>query len=186
LIGFGISTLIFMAQMSDLHVSRQPVDVDRMSAAGHNFVHPEHPISIYYISGPLFFAAARKLVETVEALDQPEYSLILSLRGVPLVDATGIEVLREIWHRQHKAEGNLLLAAVQPRVEALLERTGVMDEIGKERLFWSADRAILSGRIPATEGAARAPEKRRMTAWTPRGGDHAARTQRKTTSAAIQ
>jgi len=92
----------------------------------------------------LFFAAARKLAEEIEKQDSPQASIILSLRGVPLADATGIEVLRELWRRQQKSGGELLLAAIQPRVADLLRRSGFEDEIGRQRLFWSADRAILS------------------------------------------
>lgn len=150
LIGFGISTLIFMAQMSDLHITRQPADVERLGPAGQDFVHPQGSIGVYYVSGPLFFAAARKLLETVEQHERPQDTVILSLRGVPLVDATGVEVLRELWKRQQAGGGELLLASVQPRVDALLERMGFMDEITCERVFWSADRAILSlGAQPA-------------------------------------
>jgi sulfate permease, SulP family len=53
-IGFGVSTLIFTAQMSDLHISRQPVDAARMAAAGHTFTHPNTAVNVYYLSGPLF------------------------------------------------------------------------------------------------------------------------------------
>ena len=66
------------------------------------------------------------------------------MRGVPLVDLTGIKVLREIWQRQMKGGGNLLLSAVQPRVMTLMERAGFVEEIGANRFFWSSDRAILS------------------------------------------
>jgi SulP family sulfate permease len=151
LIGFGISTLMFMAQMSDLHVNRQAVDAQRMAQAGHQFVHPGSNLTVYYVSGPLFFAAARKLIEEIEAKDTPEDTIILSMRGVPLVDATGVEVLRELWHRQHHGGGELLLASVQPRVDAILERMGFMDEITCDRVFWSADRAILSLGAPLPE-----------------------------------
>jgi SulP family sulfate permease len=151
IVGFGISTLIFMAQMSDLITVRQPVDVEKLRTAGHDFIHPEHPIQVYYLSGPLFFAAARKLSEEVEAQETPDTCLILSLRGVPLIDATGVEVLREVWQRQKKGGGDFLLAGVQPRVEALLNRTGFLDEIGCERIFWSADRAILSRGVTLPE-----------------------------------
>jgi sulfate permease, SulP family len=144
LIGFGVSTLIFMAQMSDLHINRQIVDTERLTAAGHKFVHPGHNIAVYYISGPLFFAAARKLVEEIEKLDSAEDTIILSMRGVPMVDATGVEVLRELLHRQAHGGGDLLFASVQPRVEGLLERVGFLQEMGADRVFWSADRAILS------------------------------------------
>jgi MFS superfamily sulfate permease-like transporter len=91
------------------------------------------------------------LIEEIEQKEPSDAILILSLRGVPLVDATGLEVLREIWHRQHKAGGDVLLAALQPRAENLLRRSGFLDEVGNERIFWSADRAILSlgGDLPA-------------------------------------
>jgi hypothetical protein len=46
---------------------------------------------------------------------------------------------------------DVLLAALQPRAENLLRRSGFLDEVGNERIFWSADRAILSlgGDLPA-------------------------------------
>jgi SulP family sulfate permease len=66
------------------------------------------------------------------------------MRGVPLVDATGIEVLREIDRRQRGGGGALLLSGLQPRSELILRRAGFLDEVGSERVFWSADRAIRS------------------------------------------
>jgi SulP family sulfate permease len=144
LIGFGVSSLIFMAQISELHIVHQPVERERLGAAAQGFQHPGHAISIYYVSGPMFFAAARRLIENVEAHDAPYATLIFSLRGVPFIDATGIEVLREILERQHKGGGQLLLAALQPRVEQLLARSGLLVAIGSKNVFWSSDRAILS------------------------------------------
>ncbi|MCB8949584.1 MAG: SulP family inorganic anion transporter [Ardenticatenaceae bacterium] len=141
LIGFGISTLVFMAQMSELQISRRPVEAERLGLAAPTAA---HDVSVYYLSGPLFFAAARRLLETVEGQDGPDATLILSVRGVPLVDATGIEVLRELWHRQHAGGGDLLLTSMDQRVESLLRRGGLLDELGPSRLFWSADKAILS------------------------------------------
>lgn len=141
LIGFGISTLVFMAQMSELQISRRPVEAERLGLA---LTATPHNVSVYYLSGPLFFAAARRLLEMVEGQDGPDATLILSIRGVPLVDATGIEVLRELWHRQHAGGGDLLLTSMDQRVESQLQRGGLLDELGPSRLFWSADKAILS------------------------------------------
>lgn len=144
LIGFAMSTLIFVTQISDLQIVRQPADPHRLAENGHDVEGITQDISVYYLSGPLFFAAARRLLEEVEKQDAPSNTLILSMRGVPLADYTGIEVLRDLWHRQKKGGGDLLISAVQPRVESLLERTGFLEEIGIERMFWSSDRAILS------------------------------------------
>ncbi len=142
LIGFGISTLIFMAQMSVLQITRRPVEAERLPTAATPLAHPDHDVAVYYLSGPLFFAAARRLLEFVDAHDGPGTVLILSIRGVPLADATGVDVLRELYHRQQKGGGDLLLTSMDTRVETLLRRTGFLEEIGPERVFWSTDRAI--------------------------------------------
>lgn len=144
LIGFGISTLIFMAQMSELQVTRKPLEPDRLSAVGQPFIHPDRDVAVYYLSGPLFFAAARRLVDFVEQHDAAHVTLILSIRGVPLIDATGVEVIRELLHRQRKGGGDLLLTSMDERVRVLLERAGVVNELGADHIFWSADKAIAS------------------------------------------
>ncbi|RLT44413.1 MAG: SulP family inorganic anion transporter, partial [Chloroflexi bacterium] len=151
LIGFAISSLIFMGQMSELQITRRPVDGAQMAAAGHGDSHYHKNASVYYLSGPLFFAAVRRLYEAVEKHDPADATLIFSMRGVPLIDATGIDVLQEVFHRQHAAGGDLLLAGVDSRVESLLRRSGFLDEFGPHRIFWGTDEAIvaLSAQSPA-------------------------------------
>lgn len=142
LIGFGISTLIFMAQMSELQITRKSVEVERLPAGDRQVVQPNQDVAVYYLSGPLFFAAARRLLEFVESHDRPDTTLILSIRGVPLVDATGVEVMREIVHRQRHGGGDVVLTSMDERVRLLLERAGVVAELGPDHVFWSADKAI--------------------------------------------
>lgn len=168
LIGFGISTLIFVSEISDLHVVRRPVEESRLGGAGGPRTEPWHGVAVYYLSGPLFFAAARKLLEEIEANDAPEATLVLSMRGVPLVDATGIGVLAEVFDRQRAGGGDLLLSGLQPRVEVLLRRAGFLDTIGAERTFWSADRAL--GRL-AELGAPQAATEGSGTAESDLAGD---------------
>jgi SulP family sulfate permease len=139
LIGFAVSSLVFMAQMSDLQVSREPVAWERL---GHARRAPARPAAVYYLSGALFFGAARRLLEAIERHDGPGATLILSMRGVPLIDATGVDVLREIDRHLRQGGGELLLCGLSARVELLLRRSGFLDELGAERVFWSADRAI--------------------------------------------
>ncbi|MCL4831505.1 MAG: SulP family inorganic anion transporter [Caldilineaceae bacterium] len=144
LIGFAISSLIFMGQMSELQITRRAVDGAQMAAAGHGDNHYHNNAAVYYLSGPLFFAAVRRLHEAVEKHDPASARLIFSMRGVPLIDATGIEVLREILHRQHMGGGNLLLAGVDSRVQTLLQRSGFLDELGRQRIYWGTDEAIVA------------------------------------------
>lgn len=144
LIGFAISSLIFMGQMSELQISRRPVDGAQMAEAGHGDGHYHDNAAVYYLSGPLFFAAVRRLHEAVEKHDPADARLIFSMRGVPLIDATGIEVLRDLFHRQRAGGGDLFLAGVDSRVEKLLQRSGFLEEFGVRRIFWGTDEAIVA------------------------------------------
>lgn len=143
IIGFGVSSLIFMAQISDLYIDRKPLESDKLQVPKSRRL-ASHLVIVYYLSGPLFFATARRLMEEIERLEALQTILILSMRGVPLVDATGVEVLREAWQRQHEGGGDLLVSGLQPRVQVLLQRSGFLAQIGAQRVFWSADQAILS------------------------------------------
>ena len=175
LIGFGISTLIFMAQMSELQISRKPVEGARLATTGQKVTHSGENVAVYYLSGPLFFAAARRLVEYVESHDEARVTLILSIRGVPLIDATGVDVIRELLHRQRQGGGDLLLTSMDDRVRQLLDRAGVLTEVGLDHVFWSADKAIASLGVslvgdmttavtepPVTEGILLAPFAEKM------------------------
>ncbi|MGB1252751.1 MAG: SulP family inorganic anion transporter [Candidatus Promineifilaceae bacterium] len=144
LIGIGLSALLFLVQISRLQLVREPIVAERLPLGSQPFVLPTFPVSVYYVSGPLFFAATRTLLTTIEAQDESSAQIILSMRGVPLIDTTGVGVLHELLQRQRGAGGGLLISGLQPRVEEMMQRSGVLDEIGREHLFWSTDRAILS------------------------------------------
>lgn len=152
-IGVGLSAAIFLAQVSELELERRPVDPGRMAAGAG----PTPDAAVYYVSGPLFFAAGRSMLERIEGQDPPSATVILSIRGVPLIDATGIEVLRELIDRQRRGRGRVLVCSVQPRVESVLRRSGVWDELGEDAVFWSADRAILAlgAALPAPPATSR-------------------------------
>jgi SulP family sulfate permease len=96
-----------------------------------------------YITGPMFFGAAARL-RAVFAQHECERFVILSMRGVPYIDVSGLELIEELWEKQRKCGGELLLAAVQPAVREMLDRSKLTTEIGAHNFFWSADRAILA------------------------------------------
>ena len=66
------------------------------------------------------------------------------MRGVPLIDVGGLELIEELWAKQTQHGGELLLCAVQPNVKKMLDRAGLTQEMGEDKFFWSADQAILA------------------------------------------
>ncbi|MBP7601725.1 MAG: SulP family inorganic anion transporter [Thermoflexales bacterium] len=143
IIGMALSTLGFVFRSSTVTVERKEVDLGTLQKLGHAIksVHPD--ISVIYVTGPMFFAAAETLRESF-AEHSDNRMVILSMRGVALIDLSGLEVIEELWKRQRKQGGELMLAAVQPAVRAVLDRSRLTAEIGEQNFFWSADRAILA------------------------------------------
>ena len=143
LIGLALSALAFMVRASAVSVERKEVDIKALQAIGHQIesVHPD--MSVVFVTGPMFFGAAARL-HSEFAKHECERFVILSMRGVPYIDVSGLEMIEEIWEKQRKCGGELLLAAVQPAVREMLDRSQLTAEIGAHNFFWSADRAILA------------------------------------------
>ena len=70
--------------------------------------------------------------------------VILSMRGVPGVDATGLQAIEEVVHRQRKGGGEVHLSGLQPAVLAVLARSNVGRLLGQERVHWSAEGATVA------------------------------------------
>jgi SulP family sulfate permease len=90
----------------------------------------------------LFFAATGKFNETFAQLAQT-HALILSMRGVPLIDTSGLQTLAHLQERLHQQGGTLMLAGVHDNVQRYLERGGLSAAIGNHNMFWSSDQAIV-------------------------------------------
>ena len=66
------------------------------------------------------------------------------MRAVPLIDTSGLEAMAALHKRLQAAGGRLMLAAVNDKVRAYLDRGGVSELIGEQNIFWSADQAIVA------------------------------------------
>jgi len=98
-------------------------------------------IAVYRIDGPVFFGAAERFVTFLR--DEPEVKyLILRMRYVPNMDTTGLVALEDIYRDLKRHDCRLLFSGLQPEVHTLLERTGLLDKIGRENCFETTDAAI--------------------------------------------
>jgi SulP family sulfate permease len=113
-----------------------------MRARGFNLTTADPETQVAYVTGPMFFGTTAAFRRALAVL--PHKYLILSMRGVPAIDVSGLELMEELYERMHKQGGKLMLAAVQPAVRQMLVRGGLMFEIGEKNVFWSADQAILA------------------------------------------
>lgn len=118
-------------------------------------------VEVYEINGPFFFGAAAAFREEMAAIARRPKILVLRLRGVQTIDATGLHALTQVV-RQCKQDGTqVILSDVHAQPMMALARAGVIDVIGSDNLVGHVDEALDVAR--AHLGLPPAPRP----AWTP-------------------
>lgn len=94
-------------------------------------------IRILNLSGPLFFAVAGELESALErVLRDPDLRvLILRLRQAQDVDVTIVSILEATAKRLRSEGKTLILLGLRSPTSALLEQTGIAEQVGRENLF---------------------------------------------------
>jgi len=141
LIGAVLSAGVFLNQIAALRVVRSGLDMPALRARGVQAAGDGAGIEVAFVTGPLFFAAVGTFNEAFAGLAGVR-CLVLSMRGVPLVDTSGLQALAHLSERLHAQGARLLLAAVHPPVRAMLERGGLLGAGGATALFATTDEAI--------------------------------------------
>lgn len=142
LIGTFLSGAVFLNQIASMQIEVQEVDPDKLRQRGIENAGRCSHVRVAYLTGPLFFAATGQFNEAFARLDDI-HALILSMRGVPLIDTSGLFALTHLYERLQKIGGTLMLTGLTPQVQQTLQRGGQIHEIGEQNVFWSSDQAIV-------------------------------------------
>lgn len=135
-IGIIMAALLFMHRMAEL------VDIDTALSWLHDGSdeddgpesRPTAPVpaklpegvEVYQISGPFFFGAASRVVDELDTLRKRPRVLILRMRDVPMMDASGVSALSSICERVMKHGGETILSGLQPQPRRILEKMGIL------------------------------------------------------------
>jgi sulfate permease, SulP family len=142
LIGSFIAGAIFLNKIASLKIELSEVDPQKLRQRGIQAEGRCRHVEVAFLTGPLFFAATGYFDEAFSRLDGSNV-IILSMRAVPLIDTSGLEAIRGLHERLHAQCGTLMLAGVHDNVRVMMERGGLVDEIGPHNFFWSSDQAIV-------------------------------------------
>lgn len=143
-IGIVLSSFMFMKRMSE------SVNVQTITYEGANgeylfdneLKNLPDGVLLYEINGPLFFGAARQFQETIINTNIKPITIIIRMRYVPLIDATGFQGLKEII-RNYKSRGiNVLLSGVSEKLLQDFRKNGLFMVIGEDMIFKDIQQAI--------------------------------------------
>ncbi|MDR6890086.1 MULTISPECIES: SulP family inorganic anion transporter [Variovorax] len=94
------------------------------------------PVLTYRLYGALFFGAAAKLDEAVNAAESAPRGMTVVLDATHLIylDATGVDALRQLHRAVLARDGLLRLESLQPQPLEVIVRSGFADELTSGRL----------------------------------------------------
>jgi sulfate permease, SulP family len=142
LIGSFLAGAVFLNKIASIDVNVQEVDNERLRERGIETAGKCQHVRVAFLTGPLFFAATGQFNEAFADLGDT-HALILSMRGMPLIDTAGIETIHRLQERLHEQGGTLMCAGIHDNARIMMERGGLVQAIGEENFFWSSDQAII-------------------------------------------
>ncbi len=99
-------------------------------------------VQVYEINGPFFFGAAEKFKDTLATVSGKPRVLIVRMRDVPAIDATGMHALLDVVKRSRKDGTIVLLSDVHTQPLLALSRSAALEQIGEDNLFATLDDAL--------------------------------------------
>lgn len=148
--GVVVAALVFMYRMSEsVEISSgvRATDDDLDDAAARARDEQQRlrlppGVEAYQIGGPLFFGAANRLDSLLDQFFEKPKVLILRMRLVPVIDASGVHALRKLAERCHREGIVLVVSGLQEQPNRVLVQMGMEGWTGGLRLASNFDRAL--------------------------------------------
>ncbi len=146
MVGVGLSMIVFLYKSMRPVVARLSMNEENvLTSAEHYRLKGCRHISVVRFDGALFFANASYLDEQVAKFrtEQPELRyILLDARGINDMDASGEEALEMLCKRVRSAKLGFAMCGVKGQVLKVMERTGLLEEIGREHMYADSKTAV--------------------------------------------
>jgi SulP family sulfate permease len=124
-VGVTLASLLFMMRMSETVQIEAGGDETRDEDEGED-IHQRDAlpagVEVFRIDGPVFFGIASELLDTLRRIGSTPKVIILRMRRVPLLDASGATTIADILRQSTAAGTQIILSGVQPQPLAMLDR----------------------------------------------------------------
>lgn len=143
-VGIVLAALLFMKRMADVTEGHDWIYVDDEDTDPDHISLKKVPDNtrVYEINGPMFFAASDKfnyILDSTKGIDV----LILRMRNVPAIDASGVEMLDKITKRCKKHNIEVVFSHVNEQPMKAMEKAGFVQRVGKENFCDHIDTALI-------------------------------------------
>lgn len=147
-VGIVLSALLFIRRMSE--IANVSIITDAVSGDVDAAEDPEafalrevpSGVEVYEIEGPFFFGVADTFWNVLGCRRKSTPVLVLRIRAVPAIDATGLYTLRKLHDQCKKQNTQLIFSGVNKQPRQAFIQSGFLEEIGSENICPSIDAAL--------------------------------------------
>ncbi|HEX4312065.1 MAG TPA: SulP family inorganic anion transporter [Acidobacteriaceae bacterium] len=147
-VGMALAALLYIYRIAET-TTVEPVTAKYLrDGQAHILQDKEIPpnVAILRIHGPFLFGATQKLEDATENLSAFPGIVVLRLRNMTALDATGIHSLEQFADRLHASGRTLLLCGARDQPAELLAQPGVLDQVGRENILPHVQAALARAR----------------------------------------
>ena len=143
-IGMVLAAFLFMKRMTDVtnvkSITDDILELDENEISTENATNKN--ISIYEINGPFFFGATSKFIEAMNQMQSHPKVLILKMKNVPSIDATGYQAFYKVYKRCKKNKTKIILSNLQEQPLKTLQKYRFIEIIGEDFLCDTLDKSL--------------------------------------------
>ncbi|MCU0388798.1 MAG: sulfate permease [Chitinophagaceae bacterium] len=144
-IGMVMAAFLFMRQMiqiSNVNVNPHKEEDTSLDANATDKFNIPEGVDVFEITGPMFFGAAYKFKDSMRFIEKKPKVLILRMRNVPVIDATGLNTIKDVLKMCNHDKTILVLSGIQPNVFEELRKSRLLFKIGKRFVVPSFKQAL--------------------------------------------
>jgi sulfate permease, SulP family len=147
-IGMVLAAILFIKRSSETTQIMAVDESTETEGSHHSLVGKEVPkgVMIYRMMGAFFFGAVDKLESILKREKQEPEVLILRMRKVVAMDATGLNALEDLYEKLHRKGKHLVLSAPHTNPMMVMEKAGFIDRLGRDNVCPHIDAALARSR----------------------------------------
>jgi len=147
-IGMVLAAILFIKRVSETSQITAVDEATETEGSHHSLVGKEIPpgVMIYRMFGAFFFGAADKLESALLREKAAPDVLILRMRKVVAMDATGLNALEDLYEKMRGKGKHLILSGPHTQPLFVMEKAGFLEAIGRENVVAHVDAALARAR----------------------------------------
>jgi SulP family sulfate permease len=135
-VGMVVAALLFIRRVSDTTTIAEVDDEYLTDSSAHSLHHHTLPpyVRVFRIHGPFLFGTTDKLRIVSDRIDSLPEIVILRLRNMTALDATGLRAFEDLADLLHRSNRELILCGARHQPGRVMERADFHRHVGDENI----------------------------------------------------